>query len=45
MKDPNRVMENEFNDWLNKCPNDFVRLASDKDSNTYKFYRKEVEED
>ena len=45
MKDPNRIMENEFNDWLSKCPNDFVRLGSDKDSNTYRFYRKDVEED
>ena len=45
MKDPNRLMEDEFNDWLNKCPNDYVRLESDKDSNTYRFYRKDVKED
>ncbi len=45
MKDPNRIMEDEFNDWLNKCPNNFVRLESDKDSNTYRFYRNDVEED
>ena len=45
MKDPNRLMEKEFQQWLDKCPNNWVRLESDKDSNTYRFYRKDGEED
>lgn len=45
MKDPNRLMEKEFHQWLNECPNKWVRLESDKDSNTYRFYRKDGEED
>ena len=45
VKDPNRLMEAEFHKWLDKCPNNWVRLESDKDSNTYRFYRKDVEED
>lgn len=45
MKDPNRLMEEEFQEWLKKCPNNWVRLESDKDSNTYRFYRKDGEED
>ena len=45
MRDPNRLMEKEFQQWLAKCPNNWVRLESDKDSNTYRFYRKDGEED
>ena len=45
MKDPNRLMEKEFHKWLDKCPNDWIRLKSDEDSNTYSFFRKDVEED
>lgn len=33
------LMDNEFHDWLDKCPNNWVRLSSDDDSSTYKFYR------
>ena len=43
MKDPNRLMEEEFHAWLDKCPNDWLRLESDEESNTYKFYRKNDE--
>ena len=32
MKDPNRLMEKEFHKWLDKCPNDWIRLKSDEDS-------------
>ena len=37
------LMEDEFLEWLDKCPNDWLRIASDKDSNTYCFYRKNEE--
>ena len=33
------LLEIEFHDWLSQCPNKWVRLAIDKDSATYKFYR------
>ena len=33
------LMEDEFHDWLEQCPNSWVRLAVDNDSSTYKFYR------
>ena len=39
-----RLMEDEFLEWLDKCPNNWLRIASDKDSNTYCFYRKNEEE-
>ena len=39
------LMETEFHDWLDQCPNSWVRLAVDDDSSTYKFYRKDNEED
>ena len=35
------LMEDEFHDWLEQCPNSWVRLAVDDDSSTYKFYRKD----
>jgi len=35
----------EFHDWLSQCPNNWVRLAVDKDSSTYMFYRNDDEED
>ena len=41
----NSLMENEFHDWLEQCPNNWVRLAADDDSSTYKFYREDQEED
>ena len=28
------LMEVEFHDWLDNCPNSWVRLASDEDSAT-----------
>ena len=39
------LMEEEFHDWVDQCPNSWVRLAVDDDSSTYKFYRKDNEED
>ena len=33
------LMEDEFHDWLSQCPNNWVRVAVDKDSSTYMFYR------
>ena len=35
------LMEDDFHDWLDQCPNSWVRLACDEDSSTYKFYRKD----
>ena len=35
------LMDSEFHDWLDQCPNNWVRLASDKDSFTYMFYIKD----
>ena len=35
------LMDNEFHDWLDQCPNNWVRLAVDKDSSTYMFYKKD----
>ena len=35
------LMDSEFHDWLDQCPNNWVRLASDKDSSTYMFYKKD----
>ncbi len=39
------LMEQEFHDWLDQCPNSWVRLAADNDSSTYKFYRKDNDDD
>ena len=39
-----RLMENEFLEWLDKCPNKWLRIASDNESNTYCFYRKNEED-
>jgi len=39
-----RLMDDEFLEWLDKCPNDWLRIASDNESNTYCFYRKNEEE-
>ena len=39
------LMEHEFHDWLDQCPNSWVRLAVDNDSSTYKFYRKDDDDD
>ena len=38
------LMEDEFHDWLDNCPNSWVRLANDEDSATYKFYRRDNDE-
>jgi len=38
------LMEPEFRDWLDQCPNNWVRLAADDDSSTYKFYRKDTDD-
>ena len=35
------LMDNEFHDWLDQCPNNWVRLAFDEDSSTYMFYKKD----
>ena len=39
------LMEHEFHDWLEKCPNNWVRLAADNDSSTYKFYKNDNDDD
>tara|TARA_A100001035_G_scaffold215768_1_gene175593 strand:- start:29 stop:202 length:174 start_codon:yes stop_codon:yes gene_type:complete len=39
------LMEEEFHDWLDQCPNSWVRLAADNDSSTYKFYRKDNDDE
>ena len=39
-----RLMEDEFLEWLDKCPNEWLRIAADKESNTYLFYRKNEED-
>ena len=38
------LMEPEFHDWLDQCPNNWVRLAADDDSATYKFYRNDTDD-
>ena len=38
------LMEQEFHEWLNQCPNNWVRLAADSESSTYRFYRNEEED-
>ncbi len=38
------LMEDEFHDWLDQCPNSWVRIAIDEDSATYKFYRNDDDE-
>ena len=35
------LMEDEFYAWLSQCPNNWVRLAIDKDSSTYMFYKED----
>ena len=42
-----QLMDDEFHDWLEKCPNNWVRLAIEEDTNsclsaTYKFYRNDL---
>ena len=39
MTNDQSLMETEFQDWLDQCPNSWVKLAADDDSSTYKFYR------
>jgi len=39
------LMDDEFHNWLDKCPNNWVRLSSDNDSSTYKFYRLDKDDD
>ena len=39
------LMDNEFHDWLDQCPNNWVRLAVDKDSSTYMFYKKDDDDE
>ena len=41
----NSLMEESFDDWLDQCPNNSVRLAADDESSNYKFYREDQEED
>lgn len=47
-----QLMDDKFHDWLEKCPNDWVRLDIEQGkepgenvkciSATYRFYRKEI---
>ena len=40
---PNQhLMDDLFHDWLEKCPNNWVRLDIDQDSATYKFYKNDI---
>ena len=39
------LMEENFHDWLQQCPNNWVRLAADNESSTYKFYGNGEEEE
>ena len=39
------LMDDEFHNWLENCPNNWVRLASDDNSSTYKFYRHDENDD
>ena len=32
-------MEDSFHDWLDNCPNNWVRIESNDESSTYKFYK------
>ena len=32
MKNPNRLMEDEFEEWLEKCPNEWLRIKNDMQS-------------
>ena len=45
MKNPNRLMEDEFEEWLEKCPNEWLRIDANKDSSSFLFYRRDGEED
>ena len=45
MKNPNRLMEDAFEEWLEKCPNKWLRIDANKDSNTFVFYREDEEDE
>ena len=38
-------MNDRFYEWLNECPNQWIRSSFDKDSSTYVFYCNDDEED
>lgn len=39
------LMEESFHDWLDNCPNSWVRIQADNESSTYKFYRNTESDD